>query len=63
MQIVIFQTIQYGMSTQFNCKKNNISITSYSFYLNNSNSDNSVKYKYWFCVHTIKYQKSSILNN
>ena len=38
MQIVLFQTIQYRMSTQF---VNNISISSYSV-----NSNKSVQYKY-----------------
>ena len=37
---VLFQTFQFSMSTQFNCQ--NISISSYSVYLNSSNSANSV---------------------
>ena len=60
MQIVLFQTIQFSMSTQF---VKDISISNDSVCLNNSNSANSVKYKYRFCLHTIKYQNSSILNN
>ena len=36
MQIVLFQTIQFSMSTQFNCQ--NISISSYSVYSNRANS-------------------------
>ena len=56
MQIVLFQTIQFSMSTQFNCQ--NISISSYSVYSNNSNSIDSVSYKYRFCLHTVKSQNS-----
>ena len=40
MQIVLFQTIQFNMSTQFNCQ--NISISSYSVYSNSSNSANKL---------------------
>ena len=40
MKIILFRTIQFTMSTQFNCQ--NISISSYSVYLNSSNSANSV---------------------
>ena len=39
MQIVLFQAIQFSMSTQF---VKNISISSYSVYSNSSNSANSV---------------------
>ena len=39
MQIVLFQTIQFNMSTQF---VENISISSYSIYSNSSNSANSI---------------------
>ena len=52
MQLVLFQTIQFSMSTQSNVK--NISILSYSVY---SNSSNLVKYKYRFCLHIVKCQK------
>ena len=54
---VLFQTIQFSMSTQF---VKNVSISSYSVY---SNSSNSAKYKFIFCLHTIKCQNSSIYNN
>ena len=37
---VLFQTIQFSMSTQFNCQ--NISISNYSVYSNSSNSANLV---------------------
>ena len=40
-----------------------ISISSYSVYSNSSKSANSVLYKYRFCLHTVKCQNSSILNN
>ena len=43
---VLFQTIQFNISTQFEYKYNlivkNISISSYSVYSNSSNSANSV---------------------
>ena len=46
MKIVLFQTIQFSISTQFKCKYSlivkNISISSYSVYLSSSNSANSV---------------------
>ena len=58
MKIVLFQTIQFGMSTQLNCQKH--FYFNYSVY---SNSSNSVLYKYRFCLHTVKCQNSSILNN
>ena len=38
----------------------NISISSYSAYLNRANS---VQYKYRFCLHTFNYQNSYISNN
>ena len=38
----------------------NISISSYSVYSNSSNSAKSVKYKYRFYLHAVKYQNSSI---
>ena len=41
---ILFQTIQFTISTQFNLK--NISISSDSIYSNSSNSANSVYYKY-----------------
>ena len=47
---VLFQTIQFSISTQF---VKNISISSYSLYSNGSNSTNSVYYKYRFCLHTV----------
>ena len=47
IQIALFQTIQFSMSTQINCQ----------------NRANSVLYKYRFCLHTVKFQNSSILNN
>ena len=55
------------MSTLFNCQ--NIFVSSYSVQSNSSNSDNSVQYKYSsisnnsFCLHTVKCQNCSILNN
>ena len=55
MQIVLFLTIQFSMSTQFN-----ISISTYSVY---SNRANSVYYKNRFCLYTVKCQNTSILNN
>ena len=60
MQKVLFQTILFSMSTQF---VKNISISIYSVYSNSSNSANSVYYKYRFCLHIIKCQNSSMLNN
>ena len=46
MKMVLFQTIQFRISTQFKCKYSlivkNISISSYSVYSNSSNSANSV---------------------
>ena len=50
----------YGILTFVGYLKPNISISSYSVYSNNSNS---AKYKYRFCLHTVKCQNSSILNN
>ena len=41
----------------------NISISSYSVSSNSSNSTKSFKYKYRFCLQTVKCQNSSILNN
>ena len=45
---VLFQTIQFRISTQFKCKYSLIvkNISSYSVYSNSSNSANSVQYKY-----------------
>ena len=63
-KIVLFQTIQYNIRTQFKCNYilivKNISISSYSV---QSSSSNSVQYKYRFCLHTVKCKNSSILNN
>ena len=46
MKIVLFQTIQFSISTQFNCKYSfimkNISISSYLAESSSSNSANSV---------------------
>ena len=47
------------MSSQFICQ--NISISNYSVYSNNSNSNNSVLYKCSFCSYTVKCQNSSFL--
>ena len=47
VQIVLFQTIKFSISTEF---VKNISISSYSVY---SNSSNSAKYQYRFCLHTV----------
>ena len=41
----------------------NISISSYSVESNSFNSNNSVYYKYSFCLSTVKCQNSSILNS
>ena len=64
---VQFQTIQFSISIQFKCKYSlivkNISISSYSVLLSSSNSANSVYYKYKFCLHPVKCQNSSMLNN
>ena len=49
------------VSTQFKCKYSLIS--SYSVYSNNSNSNNSVYYKYRFFLHKIECQNSSISKN
>ena len=67
MKIVLFQTIQFSISTQFKCKYRlivkNVSISSFSVYSSSSNSANSVVYKYRFFLLTVKCQNSSILNN
>ena len=64
MKIVLFQTIQFSTSAQFKCKYSlivkSISISSYSV---SSSSSNSAKYTHRFCLHTVKCQNSSILNN
>ena len=53
MQIVLFQTIQFSISTQFKFKYSliveNISILIYSVYSNSYNSADSDKYKNKFC--------------
>ena len=56
MQIVLFHTIQFSMNTQF---VKIISISSYSVYLNSSNSA-KCKVQTLF---TVKCQNNSILNN
>ena len=65
IQIVLFQTIQFSMSTQFNCQKHfYFKLFSFiSVYSNSSNSAKSVYYKHGFCLHTVKCQNSSISNN
>ena len=55
---VLFQKNHFSISTQFNCQ--NIFISSYSVYSKTSNSVYSV---YRFCLYTVKFQNSSILNN
>ena len=55
MQIELFQTIEFSMSTV--CQ--NIPISSYSVF---SNSSNSAKSKYIFCLHSVKCKNSSINN-
>ena len=52
---------QFSMSALFNRQK--MSISSYLVYSNSPNSANSVKYKYRFCLHTVKCQNGSILND
>ena len=64
---ITVQTILFSISIQFKCKYSlivkNISISSYSVFSNSSNSAYSVYYKYIFCLHTVKIQNSSMLNN
>ena len=50
---------QFSLAVVQNLIVKNISISNYSIY---SNSSNSAKYKYRFCLHTVKCQNSSILN-
>ena len=47
----------------FSMTASNISISNCSVYSNSSNSANPVKYKYRCCLHTVKCQNSSMLNN
>ena len=62
-----YSSIQIAISAQFKCEYSiivkNISISNYSVYSNSSNSANSLWYKYRICLHTVKCQNSSILNN
>ena len=58
---VLFQTIQFSISIQFNCQKH--FYFEQFVYSNSSNSANSVLNKHRFCLHTVKCQNSSMLNN
>ena len=60
MQKVLFQTIQFSMSTQFNCQKH---FYFKLFGLFSSNTANSVWYKYRFSLLSVKCQNNSILSN
>ena len=53
MQIVLFQTIQFSMSTEFNCQKH--------FYFKLFSLIQLIQFR--FCLYTVKCQNSSILNN
>ena len=54
---------QFSLACVLSLIVKNISISSYSFYSNSSNSAHSVLYKYRFSLHTVKCQNTLILNN